>query len=108
MDVLGQNITKPLGLEQLQKAAEQAENSDISLDPFFTVTADKDFIYFPGMPPKKRKNLNKWRNATEDEINNQLNGKGFEIENENFFEEFMKRADPDLMKNLNPTILNSL
>jgi site-specific DNA-cytosine methylase len=77
-------------------------------DPFFTVTADKDYIYFPGMPPKKRKNLNKWRNATEDEINNQLNGKGFEIENENFFEEFMKRADPELMKNLNPTILNSL
>ena len=60
------------------------------------------------MPPKKTKNLNKWRNATEDEINNQLNGKGFEIENENFFEEFMKRADPELMKNLNPTILNSL
>lgn len=50
MDVLGQDLSKPLGLEQLQKAAEQAEYSDIYLDPFFTVTADKDYIYFPGMP----------------------------------------------------------
>jgi hypothetical protein len=40
-------------------------------------------------------------------ITNQVN-EGIEIENENFFEEFMKRADPELMKNLNPTILNSL
>ena len=37
-----------------------------------------------------------------------MNGKGFEVENENFFEEFMERADPELMKNLNPTILNAL
>jgi len=30
------------------------------------------------------------------------------VPNDNFFEEFMKIADQDLMKNLNPTILNAL
>lgn len=30
------------------------------------------------------------------------------IPNDNFYEEFIKIADRDLMKNLNPTILNAL
>jgi len=43
---------KPLGLEQLQKAAEQIENSIPIFDPFMGATADKDYIYFPVQPPR--------------------------------------------------------
>ena len=75
-----------------------------------SVTADKEFIYFPGQPPRQRKYQNKWRDATQEEINdhmvsNEVNKPG---ETTNFFEEFMRIADQDLMKNLNPTILNAL
>lgn len=99
---------QPRDLEQLQKAAEQLENIDADLDPFASVTADKDYIYFPGMPPKKRKHANKWRDATEEEIKQHLHQFGIVDQNDNFFEEFMRIADKDLMKNLNPFILNSL
>lgn len=58
----------PRDLESLQKAAEQLENQDSDLDPYALVTADKEYIYFPGQPPKKRKHANKWRDATDEEI----------------------------------------
>jgi hypothetical protein len=73
------------------------------------VTADKDFMYFAGKPPRKRKHANRWRDATQEEMDqqnemNQMSKQG----NDDFFEEFMRIADKDLMKNLNPTILNAL
>jgi hypothetical protein len=33
-----------------------------------SVTADKEMIYFPGQPPRQRRFANKWRDATEQEI----------------------------------------
>ena len=99
-----------MGLEQLQKAAEQIENSVPVFDPYMSVTADADFIYFPGMNPKPRKKTNVWRDATEAEIAMHVQVKGTVIEPDDttFFDEFMAIADKELMKNLNPTILNAL
>ena len=78
----------------MQKAAEQIENSVPIFDPFIGVTADHEFIYFPGKPPQMRKHQNKWRDATEEELRNQLESKDSKvIPNDNFFEEFMKIAD---------------
>lgn len=62
---LGKN---PLKLEELLKTAEKIENSVPEMDEFISVTADKDFIYFPNKPPKPRKRANKWRDATEEEL----------------------------------------
>ena len=106
---MGDQNDKPLGLDQLQKAAEQFENTNPIFDPFISVTADTDFMYFPGKPPRKRKHANRWRDATQEEMDqqnemNQMSKQG----NDDFFEEFMRIADKDLMKNLNPTILNAL
>ena len=99
----------PRDLESLQKAAEQLENQDSDLDPYALVSADEQYIYFPGQPPKKRKHANKWRDATEDEIKQHLNQYGGVMDqSDKFFEEFMSKADTNLMKNLNPFILNSL
>lgn len=50
------------------KAAEEIENTNPLADPFRNVTADKDFIYFPGKHPKARKHANVWRDATEEEM----------------------------------------
>jgi len=66
-------------------------------------------MYFAGKPPRKRKHANRWRDATQEEMDqqnemNQMSKQG----NDDFFEEFMRIADKDLMKNLNPTILNAL
>ena len=78
------------------------------MDEFVGVTADKDFIYFPMKAPKPRKRANKWRDATEEELKIQAEiNNGFN-HNDNFFEDFMQIADKELMKNLNPTILNAL
>jgi hypothetical protein len=40
------------------KATEEMEHSNPLLDQFRTVTADKDFIYFPGKQPKPRRHAN--------------------------------------------------
>lgn len=69
---LGEVTDKPLGLEQLQKMAEQIENSVPNFDPFIAVKADAEYIYFPGKPPQKRKHKNLWRDATEEELRNQM------------------------------------
>ena len=37
---LGQDLNKPLGLEQLVKLSEKIENSVPNFDPFISVTAD--------------------------------------------------------------------
>lgn len=61
----------PQNLEALMQAAEQLENQDSTLDPYALVWADKDFIYFPSKPPKKRKHAYRWRDATEEELEQQ-------------------------------------
>lgn len=100
---------KPLGLEQLQAAAEKIENSVPQFDPFSCVTADKDYIYFPGRPPKERKQTNRWRDANDEEMHqHQKQTKLVDFSDNSFFDDFMAKADKDLMKNLNPTILNAL
>ena len=102
---------KPLTIEQLQRAAEQIENKVPVFDPYLAVTADADFIYFPGQAPKKRRHHNRWRDATEEELKEHTS-KNKDVDRPgdttNFFEEFMQTADHELMKNLNPTILNAL
>ena len=90
------------------KTAEKIENSVPEMDEFISVTADKDFIYFPNKPPKPRKRANNWRDATEEELARDTGGINQSNQNDNFFEDFMKIADKELMKNLNPTILNAL
>jgi len=50
------------------KAAEEIENSNPLFDVFRNVTADKEFIYFPGKQPKPRKHINMWRDATDEEM----------------------------------------
>lgn len=99
---------KSLKLEDLLKTAEKIENSVPEMDEFISVTADKDFIYFPHKAPKPRKRANVWRDATEEELKQSAGGLNTSSQNDNFFEEFMKIADKELMKNLNPTILNAL
>jgi len=98
-----------MGLEDLQRAAEQMDNNAPTYDPYLSVTADADFIYFPGMAPRRRRHLNKWRDATESEIQQHTTVTTFvEEDDQVFYDEFMEKADKDLMKNLNPTILNAL
>ena len=99
---------KSLKLEDLLKTAEKIENSVPEMDEFISVTADKDFIYFPNKQPKPRKRANIWRDATAEEIKQSAGAMNASSQNDNFFEEFMKIADKELMKNLNPTILNAL
>ena len=61
------------------------------------------------MPPRKRRHANVWRDATEEELKHQLEAtNNYTNPNDNFFDDFMRMADPELMKNLNPTILNAL
>jgi len=84
---------------------------DQSLDPFATVTADADYIYFPGMPPRRRKHAHKWRDATKEEMETQA-AMGVQIregeDDADFYEEFMENAKREYLCNLNPTILNAL
>ena len=104
-----QQSEKPLGLDQLKAQAEQFEKSVPVIDPFFSVTADDKYIYFPGMDPKPRRKRNIWRDATPQELAYNVHIKStLEDHGQNFFDDFMAIADPDLMKNLNPTILNAL
>jgi len=80
-----------------------------TFDPYISVTADADYIYFPGQAPRARKKTNRWRDATEEEIMEHTRPVFTDDYNDNsFFDDFMSKADPDLMKNLNPTILNAL
>ena len=101
---------RPLGLEQLKQAAEQLENADDTLDPFATVTADENFIYFPDAT-RHRRHVHRWRDATQAEIETQKDQEVHIVEGDDdadFFEEFMQNARPEFMCNLNPTILNAL
>jgi hypothetical protein len=50
------------------RAAEEIEMTNPLFDTFRNVTADKEFIYFPGKPPKARRHANIWRDATEEEM----------------------------------------
>ena len=75
------------------KATEEMENSNPLLDQFRTVTADKDFIYFPGKQPKPRKHANVWRDATEEEMKQHVVQNDDINTNDNFFEDFMRIAD---------------
>ena len=50
-----------------------------------------------------------WRDATEEEMKQLVQQNDNDNANsDNFFEDFMRIADVELMKNLNPTILNAL
>jgi len=78
-------------------------------DPYISVTADKDYIYFPGMAPRRRKHAHIWRDATAEELSQHVQSNVvIDQSDTTFFDEFMQLADQDLMKNLNPTILNAL
>lgn len=108
-DLVGDMPSGLLGLEQLQAATEKIENSVPSFDPFSCVTADEEYIYFPGKPPKRRRRMHAWRDATEEEQRLQSNENAEdEFNDTSFFDDFMQKADKELMKNLNPTILNAL
>jgi hypothetical protein len=54
--------------DEMLKAAEEIEMTNPNFDPFRNVTADKEFIYFPGKQPKPRRYANMWRDATEEEM----------------------------------------
>lgn len=95
-------------MNELLKATEEFDNM-AAFDSFLTVTADADYMYFPGRPPRPRRHAHKWRDATDEELKQHVQTNVLvDRTDTSFYDEFMRIADPELMKNLNPTILNAL